>query len=84
MSRENALFDDDFDFGDDAEGQNDLVGQLTGVRDEDDLAPQVDIPQMQAFEGGDRAIPAISVLACLVLLFLLEGTWKAWWRRRAG
>lgn len=63
MSRENALFDDDFDFGDDAEGQNDLVGQLTGVRDEDDLAPQVDIPQMQAFEGGDRAIPAISVLA---------------------
>ena len=64
MSKENALFEDEFDFDDDGLGQqDDLVGQLTGPLDEGAGRPSVELPPMEAYEGGDRAIPAISVLA---------------------
>ena len=63
MSNENALFEEEFDLGDDSFGSDDLVGQLTGSREEADTGARVELPPMEAYEGGDRAIPAISVLA---------------------
>ena len=65
MSNENALFDDDFDFGgDDFDTKSDLVGQLTGAPEgARDGGASVELPPMEAYAGGDRAIPAISVLA---------------------
>ncbi|MBF34826.1 MAG: pilus assembly protein CpaE [Hyphomonadaceae bacterium] len=65
MTNENALFDDEFDFDDEPKRSGDLVGQLTGARGEEDAeaGSRVELPPMEAYEGGDRAIPAISVLA---------------------
>ncbi|WP_084420306.1 AAA family ATPase [Henriciella litoralis] len=63
MSNENALFDDEFDL-DDNDPSN-LLDQLTGPVDAPykDVTQGVELPPMNAYEGGDRAIPAISVLA---------------------
>ncbi|WP_300375634.1 AAA family ATPase [Henriciella sp.] len=71
MSKENALFDDEFDLefdetnSEDSSGE-DLINQLTGPVDnahDDAGAEAVVPPPMNAFQGGDRAIPAIAVLA---------------------
>lgn len=71
MSNENALFDDEFglefDQADDASASgSDLIGQLTGPVDapyKDVEQGQVVVPPMDAYQGGDRAIPAIAALA---------------------
>ncbi len=64
MSNENALFDDDFDFDEEFDESGDLVGKLTGApAGPGAQSGGVELPPMEAYEGGDRAIPAISVLA---------------------
>lgn len=72
MSNENALFEDEFDMDfDDAAGADarpeDLIGQLTGAPVDAPYKPveagSVVPPPLDAYQGGDRAIPAISVLA---------------------
>ncbi|MEM5518791.1 AAA family ATPase [Henriciella sp. AS95] len=68
MSKENALFEEDFDleFDDspDATAEQ-LVDQLTGPVDAPykELEEGVELPPMSMAHGGDRAIPAISILA---------------------
>ena len=70
MNEENAIFEEDFDleFDDEAEkpasGDN-LIDQLTGPVDAPykEVEPGAVVPPMNAYDGGDRAIPAISVLA---------------------
>lgn len=70
MSNENALFEEEFDLdfdetSDTVDPGEDLIDQLTGAVD----APYKDVeqgvvpPPLDAYHGGDRAIPAISVLA---------------------
>lgn len=71
MSNENALFDEEFglDFDDTDEKQDvdpDLIDQLTGPVDAPYKAVEpgeVVVPPMDAYQGGDRAIPAIAALA---------------------
>ena len=70
MSNENALFDEEFglDFDDTGEDSADpgLIDQLTGPVDAPykDVEPgEVVVPPMDAYPGGDRAIPALAALA---------------------
>ena len=71
MSNENALFEDEFDLDfEDSEAtdpsEDDLIGQLTGPVDapgKDVEVGAVTIPPLEAYQGGDRAIPAIAALA---------------------
>jgi len=70
MSNENALFEDEFDLEFDDSPAADtsadsLVDQLTGPVDAPfkEVEQGVELPPMTMSHGGDRAIPAIAILA---------------------
>lgn len=70
MSNENALFEDEFDLEFDDSPAADtsadsLVNQLTGPVDAPfkEVEQGVELPPMTMSHGGDRAIPAIAILA---------------------
>ena len=70
MSNENALFEDEFDLDfDDSEAVSELPGDLADELSAPVDAPYkeveqgVELPPMNFAQGGDRAIPAIAVLA---------------------